>query len=178
MERSKIPVVDLFAGPGGLGEGFSRFEVGGDRPFEVRLSVEKEEHAHRTLRLRSFYRQFDYGDVPECYYDVLRQRIAAEKLPDRLNGHAGLLEKWDRACRETLCLELGASAHAELRREISARLGQRGAPWVLIGGPPCQAYSIAGRVRNRGKQGYRIEDDRNVCGTLSRSVASSDGSGS
>lgn len=31
--------------------------------------------------------------------------------------------------------------------------------WILIGGPPCQAYSLIGRSINRGKDGYRLEDD-------------------
>jgi DNA (cytosine-5)-methyltransferase 1 len=63
-------VVDLFAGPGGLAEGFSALRVEGSSPFEVRLSVEKEASAFATLRLRSFYRQFR-GDAPDDYYQYL-----------------------------------------------------------------------------------------------------------
>src|SRR5690606_2385499 len=36
--------------------------------------------------------------------------------------------------------------------------GHSGA-WGLIGGPPCQAYSLVGRSRNRGVSGYVPEDD-------------------
>lgn len=51
-ERKLLPVVDLFAGPGGLGEGFSALEHDRVR-FDVVLSVEKDPAAHRTLRLFS-----------------------------------------------------------------------------------------------------------------------------
>ena len=57
-ERRKIPVIDLFAGPGGLAEGFSSFINNGERLFVIRLSIEKDIDAHITLQLRSFYRQF------------------------------------------------------------------------------------------------------------------------
>ncbi len=59
MTRS-FKTVDLFAGPGGLAEGFSslRDDVG-SRIFDIALSVEKESSAFATLRLRSFVRQFD-----------------------------------------------------------------------------------------------------------------------
>ena len=46
----RIPVIDLFAGPGGLGEGFSACCDQDSAPrFRVALSIEKEGHAHRTL---------------------------------------------------------------------------------------------------------------------------------
>ena len=58
-------VVDLFAGPGGLAEGFSSVrDENGKRLSEIALSVEKESSAFETLRLRSFVRQFD-RDLPD-----------------------------------------------------------------------------------------------------------------
>ena len=58
MPRS-FAVVDLFAGPGGLAEGFASLGDGNPpRPFEIALSVEKDRDAHETLTLRSFLRQF------------------------------------------------------------------------------------------------------------------------
>jgi site-specific DNA-cytosine methylase len=58
MSVLQIPVIDLFAGPGGLGEGFSALQH--DRvEFDVMLSVEKEPSAYQTLLLRSFFRSLD-----------------------------------------------------------------------------------------------------------------------
>ncbi len=65
-----LKIIDLFAGPGGLGEGFSAYkDESGERPFKIGLSVEKEASAHRTLQLRAFYRQFPEGEAPSIYYD-------------------------------------------------------------------------------------------------------------
>jgi DNA (cytosine-5)-methyltransferase 1 len=44
-----LPVIDLFAGPGGLEEGFSALSYRRDRAYRVALSIEMEEHAHQTL---------------------------------------------------------------------------------------------------------------------------------
>ena len=58
MTRYKpIQVVDIFAGPGGLGEGFSSFMDRGARRFEIALSIEKDSFARKTLLLRSFFRK-------------------------------------------------------------------------------------------------------------------------
>ena len=66
-----IPIIDLFAGPGGLGEGFSSYKNSGLTPFEIALSIEKDPVAHQTLKLRSFTRQFK-NDIPEEYYNYVR----------------------------------------------------------------------------------------------------------
>lgn len=52
-------IVDLFAGPGGLGEGFSKY--GGGSKFEIAVSAEMEDSAHKTLTMRSFFRRIQ-GD--------------------------------------------------------------------------------------------------------------------
>ena len=59
INKDIIPVIDLFAGPGGLNEGFSR-KIDGKLRFKSVLSVEKEAPEHKTLSLRAFYRFFLY----------------------------------------------------------------------------------------------------------------------
>ena len=44
-----IPVIDLFAGPGGLGECFSALRRGGRSVFKIGVSIEKDPFAHQTL---------------------------------------------------------------------------------------------------------------------------------
>jgi len=75
-----IPVIDVFAGPGGLGEGFvSLGRMDGRQRFKGHLSIEKDPDAHRTLKLRAFFRQFSSLRVPQRYYDVLRGLISLEQ---------------------------------------------------------------------------------------------------
>ncbi|CAN1562447.1 Dcm Site-specific DNA methylase [Caulobacteraceae bacterium] len=146
-------VVDLFAGPGGLAEGFSSFEAEGDHsPFKVVVSIEKEASAFRTLRLRSFLRQFE-ADYPPEYHAFMNDG------GDQPDWNAKYPEQWKSACREALHLELGTEAADAVVKNRMAILKASGAPTVVIGGPPCQAYSLAGRVRNQGKADYVPEDD-------------------
>lgn len=152
----KIGVIDLFAGPGGLGEGFSAFRTPrSDQPFRLEMSVEMEASAHRTLELRAFYRQF--RNVPEAYYQYIRGEISREAL------FAKYPAKAKAAQAETLGgpLELGKAADDE---QIHSRLRQltkaQGREWIVIGGPPCQAYSLVGRARNKGIAGYKAKNDK------------------
>lgn len=151
---TEFAVVDLFAGPGGLAEGFTSIRAANDtRPFRIALSVEKEDSAFATLRLRSFLRQFE-GGFPAEYYRFLNGEI---EEPD---WGALYPTEWAHAVQETLQLELGskgASAVIDERlRQIRTRFGD---DVILIGGPPCQAYSLVGRARNKGTEGYEARDD-------------------
>lgn len=167
----RIPVIDLFAGPGGLGEGFSAFppppRAGSVSArslpgYQIALSIEKDPSAWQTLRLRSFFRQFPSGSAPELYYQLLRGEFPLAEFPDRLKAEsAACFAAWERAGEEARQFELGAanSDHRDLSRRIDEAVRGAAGRWVLIGGPPCQAYSVVGRSRNKGKVGYRIETD-------------------
>lgn len=148
-----IPVIDLFAGPGGLGEGFSSLlDQKHRQTFKIALSIEMDPAARETLRLRSFFRQFDSKQVPEEYYDVLRGKLSLDALYERypIQAASSDAEAWK--------AELGKVNAAEVDHRISNALGGA-SDWVLIGGPPCQAYSLAGRARVINVDREKYEND-------------------
>lgn len=145
-------VIDLFAGPGGLAEGFSSLFVNGVRRFNVRLSVEKEIIPHQTLRLRSFFRSFALGDAPDEYYDFLAGRATVEDV------YGADPSRSAQASAEAMHATLGEYPHRLLDERIAEAInGDRN--WVLTGGPPCQAYSTAGMAGNKVKKNYCPEED-------------------
>lgn len=138
-----IPFIDIFAGPGGLSEGFSRFASfrSSRTSFESRLAIEKDPVAARTLELRSFYRTFPEGKAPEDYYQVIRGQRSEASL--------ALHPAWQEAKQHVWNAELGVESEAILHTRIKSSLGTA-RNWVLLGGPPCQAYSLMGRARMTG----------------------------
>jgi DNA (cytosine-5)-methyltransferase 1 len=148
-------IVDLFAGPGGLGEGFASLRVGDHSPFQIGISVEKETSAHRTLTMRAFVRAYaeKHGALPKAYISFHAGQSAE---PDWSTVDAAA---WDHAAREARCLELGTEPAADAIDSVIARLRKDFDDTILIGGPPCQAYSLVGRARANGKIGYVPEED-------------------
>ncbi|MBS7706706.1 DNA cytosine methyltransferase [Chelatococcus asaccharovorans] len=149
------PVIDVFAGPGGLGEGFaSALDDKLRRRFRSVVSIERDAFSHQTLLLRHFFRHFPDGEVPEDYYDFLAGRITeAELFARHPAAHA-------HAMRSALRISLGRETHAEVRSVIQDRL-QANELWALVGGPPCQAYSLVGRSRMMGQPGFE-KDERHT----------------
>jgi DNA (cytosine-5)-methyltransferase 1 len=66
---------------------------------------------------------------------------------------------WKHAIEEARALELGTAAAAITIDGTISALKRKYDDTILIGGPPCQAYSLVGRVRSRGKIGYVPEED-------------------
>lgn len=145
-----IKVVDIFAGAGGLGEGFSAFtNEKGERLFKVVLSAEMDAHAAKTLRTRAFFHQFPLGEAPDSYYAYVRGE-ALQPWTEETRS------QWEAACSEAHQLTLGAVEDDDrLDQLLAEKIGTNSSePWVLVGGPPCQAFSLAGRSRNVGIKDY------------------------
>ena len=150
-----IPIIDLFAGPGGLGEGFSSVKADDGKPyFKIGLSVEKDKFAHQTLLLRSVFRHLNQTGETEAYYQYLRKEIDENTF----RAHPAVAGAYKLAETEARCIELGKYAEDQLDDEIEFVL-RGSADWVLIGGPPCQAYSVAGRSRRTNDCNFE-EDEK------------------
>jgi DNA (cytosine-5)-methyltransferase 1 len=163
-----VPVIDLFAGPGGLGEGFNRSTAA---DFHVAVSIEKDGMAFETLRLRAAHRALlRSGQASPATWLKWDQALAEHPwniLFDTLSTSSDpvIAAACLAAKEEAWHLELGPAT----REEVSDGIRRRLRPYssgstlpknsVLIGGPPCQAYSIVGRSRNRGTRGYKPEED-------------------
>ena len=154
-EQLNIPVIDVFAGPGGLSEGFSAVRSeSGEQAFTVALSVEKDAVACRTRRMRAIRRHLEKEGRLKPYYEFLR----GERSRESFLALPSVREAAARTEVEVLNAELGVFD----RDTLDARI--RGAlhgceKWLLIGGPPCQAYSLAGRSR-RAKDTSFEDDER------------------
>lgn len=147
-------LIDLFAGPGGLGEGFASQQDGAS--FQIGVSAEMESSAHRTLRLRSLFRHLKHGGDQKAlriYYDYCNS-------PTSPHPETALPNVWELAGQEAQLLELGKPSDNDKLDEILVKQKLSGDRVVVIGGPPCQAYSLMGRAKNRGTIGYVPENDQ------------------
>lgn len=157
---SKIPVVDLFAGPGGLGEGFDSFEPKSRaRGFRVALSIECDDWAHKTLELRTFFRQFTKRMVPAAYYRYLEGKVSRENLFEKYPIEA---EAARAIARKATLGDPNETPAEEIDTWIAKALGDahKSRQWVLVGGPPCQAYSLVGRARRTREDRRKFESDK------------------
>jgi DNA (cytosine-5)-methyltransferase 1 len=116
--ENKIKVLDLFAGCGGLTDGFKKTKL-----YQTIACVEWEKEPCNTLKKR-LKDKWNYNNVDEIViqYDI-------QKVDNLING-----------CEKDSVFP----NHKGLKSLVKENSGVD----VIIGGPPCQAYSIAGRIRD------------------------------
>jgi DNA (cytosine-5)-methyltransferase 1 len=134
--------IDLFAGAGGLSEGFIR------AGFNPIAHVEMDEAACYTLQTRTAYHYLKTKKRFDAYIKYLKDEIDRATLysfvpRDEMEG--------------VINLELAEENNKEIFRKIDSRLKDQQVD-LIIGGPPCQAYSIVGRARSKNGMG---NDPRN-----------------
>lgn len=124
--------IDLFAGAGGLSEGFIR---AGFKPI---AHVEMNKDACDTLKTRTAFHYLKENNRIDEYYDYLKGKISREdfwsKIPDHL-------------IKSVINSEISADTLPSIFEKIDKELGKEKVD-LVIGGPPCQAYSVAGRARD------------------------------
>lgn len=151
-----IPVIDVFAGPGGLSEGFSSvMDDNGDPVFRIAASFEMEPSAIQTLRFRSATRHVRREN--ESALPALEAFLHKQLPLERLLGDKHFSRSYRHAQEEAHQFTLGEDNRENLDLLIKRALPAYNDPWVLIGGPPCQAYSLAGRSRRTNDETF--EDD-------------------
>ncbi len=126
--------IELFAGVGGLSEGFV------ERSFKPIAYIEKDGYCCDTLRTRQVYFALKKKGKLDLYRQYLREEISR----DELYKHAP-----SDVLGAVMNEEISESSTPELVNRIKERLKGNKLDLVL-GGPPCQVYSLIGRAQNKG----------------------------
>lgn len=128
-------IIDLFAGAGGLSEGFRQ------AGFKIVAHVEMDKNACNTLRTREAYYYLKSVDNFSLYKDYLRKKISREQLYNSIPRDI---------LNSVIEAEINDLTFSKITDKIDLRLQETDNQKIdlIIGGPPCQAFSTAGISRD------------------------------
>jgi DNA (cytosine-5)-methyltransferase 1 len=124
--------IDLFAGAGGLSEGFLK------AGFTPIVHVEMDEAACFTLKTRIASHYLKSARRYDEYVSYLKNEISRDELYKKIP---------ERLMEGVINVAIGPENNEKIHRRISKML-DGGKVDMIIGGPPCQAYSLVGRARS------------------------------
>jgi len=137
--RETLTYIDLFAGAGGLSEGFlksgfapvAHVEMVGDACFTLKTRLAF--HYLKQAGYIRLYREYLLGGISRAeFYSAIPDKYIKSVLNHRI----------DERNIEQIVMDIKKSL---------ARFGRRRVD-VIIGGPPCQAYSLAGRSADKDRK--------------------------
>jgi DNA (cytosine-5)-methyltransferase 1 len=130
---SKPTYIDLFAGASGLSEGFLR------EGYYPVAHVEMDENASDTIRTRLAFHYLKSIKKEEIYYSYLKNQITRDTLWNNLpNPEFG----------SVINKEISDKTILGIFNQVDVSLSSKKKVDLIVGGPPCQAYSLVGRSRD------------------------------
>lgn len=138
--------IDLFAGAGGLSEGFIR------NGFTPIAHIEMDKEAVNTLKTRMAYHYLLKRKKINIYNDYLKGVISRDELYKQIPQT--LL---DTCMCETISKESLKSIYNNIDMLLQGETVD-----VIIGGPPCQAYSLVGRSIKSAQDKLKIENNEKI----------------
>lgn len=148
VSDGEFSVLDIFSGAGGLSEGFFR------NGFKFISHIDKDKDSSMTLQTRSIYHALSMDGMVDVYQNYINGHIDREhfveenkQLSENISGGVINME-FAYMNRDRMLLEID-----KCKRKINENKID-----VIIGGPPCQAYSVVGRARDPQRM---KNDDRN-----------------
>lgn len=148
MNDNGLSYIDLFAGAGGLSEGFIQ---SGYRPI---AHVEMNEYAAKTIETRIAYYYLKENGNLDSYYQYERNEISRDQLLELIP---------DEELKTVINKEMSESTIKGIFQTIDTIIDEKDIEQVdvIIGGPPCQAYSLVGRAQSSHMLVPMEEDPRN-----------------
>ncbi|MDR0941306.1 MAG: DNA cytosine methyltransferase [Bacteroidales bacterium] len=137
-----LKFIDLFAGAGGLSEGFVR---AGYVPL---AHIEMDKYACDTLKTRAAYHWLRENNQLSIYKKYLHEKKEKE------DGSKLWTQVPDEVIQSVIHATIGKDTINGIFAKVDKLKGDDDVD-VIIGGPPCQAYSVAGRAR----MGEKVEKD-------------------
>lgn len=128
----KLNFIDLFAGAGGMSEGFIR------AGYEPVAHVEIDKAACYTLKTRAAYHYLKANGEYDIYKSYLTGEISRDELYASVPGE--ILDS-------VINFPIGTEYNSTIHKKINELLNGREVD-LIVGGPPCQAYSLSGRARS------------------------------
>jgi len=141
--KKKLNFIDLFSGAGGLSEGFIK------AGFTPIAHVEMDKKACETLETRLIYHKLKSENKIQKYYDYISEKTTREDFLKEF--------KESELLSSVLNIPIGGENNKNIFDKIDKLADGRKID-LVIGGPPCQAYSLVGRSRD--KDGM-VNDPRN-----------------
>lgn len=138
MQHKKFFAIDLFAGCGGLSEGFRQ------AGFEVIAQVEMDRWACETLRSRNLRTALKKSGKLAVYNAYLREEKTREQIRQKYSdevesvSHRVIEAILEKGTIEGIIEQIQKSLHFHGAKKLHA----------VLGGPPCQPYSLIGRARD------------------------------